>query len=75
MGPSWPQQILCGLKLQRSFESGKFAIMEIIALLSIRYRTGSEKKKRDHASCGAGRKSDGLSESREKEASYLMKRR
>ena len=74
MGLSYPQRNLCGLRLQQSFDSGKFAIMEIIALLSFRSGTVSEGKK-EHASFGAGRKSDALSESGEREASYLMRRR
>lgn len=43
---SWPQQILCGLMLQQSFDYGKIAMADATAVPFFWHGTASEKKYR-----------------------------
>lgn len=74
MALSYLQRNLCGLRRQRSFDSGKFGSKETIASLFFRYGAVSEGEK-DCASSGAGRRPDTRSESGERETSCLLRRR
>ena len=71
MGMSWLRRSLCGLALQQSFDSGMFAMMEVITLMSFWSGTATKVKEWDNVFCGAEIKSNRVFEHREEEALYL----